>query len=651
MSFLSNLYDLGNQIQTGYNNRTGNTVRTGENGAILSNGKEASQNVSLKSGDVITGEVVETDGSNVKIKLGDNKYIDARLDSNADIRNGQSLTFEVKSEGGQTALRPLYANLSATTPQAYQALNGASLPANSTNIAMVNAMMEEGMSVNREALYAMLKDVNSFKNADPATIVQLNKLGMPVNDTNITQLDNYKNLEYKIINDADELSTGLSDMIKGDISDKITSDILSLVSTGEDESLEKIKALIEGLKELPKGADGSGSLGISDIAGRENGQVNDPGSSPGGVIAETADQAAASGTIKENAGESFLNALKEQGIAIGKGNEGIALETVSNGSETVSRAIDVSSPDALMPGAVTEGAKDVSSDILSDKGITYPDTYEGAVNELTDKLKSMGMSDEAVNELISKDIPDQKMIGFVNELMKEMGGEDNKFDPLKKALEKLLSTDEFKTGVKNALSDTLTIRPSDVSEDGKINDLYRKLLNQTDKITDILNNAGKAESHLMENASNIRNNVSFMNDLNQMMQYVQLPLKMAQENAHGDLYVYTKKKNLMNKDGNVSALLHLDMENLGPMDVYVAMQSNKVNTHFYMQDDDALDLVMQNIERLDERLKSKGYDMHTTVTTKDIKEDKGIVDVFLENASKEGTVSSVISKYSFDVRA
>ena len=42
----------------------------------------------------------------------------------------------------------------------------------------------------------------------------------------------------------------------------------------------------------------------------------------------------------------------------------------------------------------------------------------------------------------------------------------------------------------------------------------------------------------------------------------------------------------MNKDGNVSALLHLDMENLGPMDVYVAMQNNRVNTHFYMQDDD-----------------------------------------------------------------
>ena len=44
----------------------------------------------------------------------------------------------------------------------------------------------------------------------------------------------------------------------------------------------------------------------------------------------------------------------------------------------------------------------------------------------------------------------------------------------------------------------------------------------------------------------------------------------------GELYVYTNKKNLADNDGNVSAFLHLDMDHLGPVDVYVAMQQQKV---------------------------------------------------------------------------
>ena len=136
-----------------------------------------------------------------------------------------------------------------------------------------------------------------------------------------------------------------------------------------------------------------------------------------------------------------------------------------------------------------------------------------------------------------------------------------------------------------------------------------------------------------------------MNQLNQMFTYVQLPLKMQSQNANGDLFVYTNKKSLAKKDGSVSALLHLDMEHLGSLDVYVALSNQKVSTKFYLADDSALDLIMQNINILNERLESRGYSMSAEFVSRD--EKTNVMDEIL----KQGKNVSVLAGYSFDARA
>lgn len=49
-------------------------------------------------------------------------------------------------------------------------------------------------------------------------------------------------------------------------------------------------------------------------------------------------------------------------------------------------------------------------------------------------------------------------------------------------------------------------------------------------------------------------NVNFLNQMNQMYAYIQLPFKLSESNAHGELYVYSNKRNLAQKEGEVSAL-------------------------------------------------------------------------------------------------
>ena len=72
----------------------------------------------------------------------------------------------------------------------------------------------------------------------------------------------------------------------------------------------------------------------------------------------------------------------------------------------------------------------------------------------------------------------------------------------------------------------------------------------------------------MKNTAAIRQNVDYMNQLNQLYSYVQLPMKLTTQNAHSELYVMTRKKRLGEKGGAFTALLHLDMEVLGSMDIY-----------------------------------------------------------------------------------
>ena len=126
----------------------------------------------------------------------------------------------------------------------------------------------------------------------------------------------------------------------------------------------------------------------------------------------------------------------------------------------------------------------------------------------------------------------------------------------------------------------------------------------------------------------------------------QLPLDLSTQNAHGDLYVYANKKNLASKEGNVSALLHLEMDHLGTMDIHVALKSGtKVNTHFYLEKEEIIDFVEKNIYKLNERLEKRGYSMETQVSTKE--KEGG----FLTNLLNKEKSSTIVQQYSFDVRA
>ena len=559
--------------QTSVNTGTSATQGTQQTSSSNVQAGTAPSGSQLSTGQVFSGEVVSIDGKEIQLLLDNNQTLNAKLDGNLSVAIGQILSFEVKSTANnQTALRPLYANLTQN-PAVLNALNGAGMPANKTYVSMVSSMMEEGMPVNRQALWGMAKNINSYPDASPATLVQLTKLGLPIDELTIHQFENYKNFEHQIIKDAATLSEGLSELPaqvlkegKQELAASLTDQILNMTGTDSSAGRDIAEALLKGDSKI----------------------LTKPS----------------------------VDALPVPGTEAGLPQE--------TGIETT--------------GTETAGAE--IKTMLSPKQQQF----------FSDKLAQLGLSDAEGQQLLSGENSINDLLSFIKTLTAQSGADTAGLNRhQQQILQQLLGSKEFSSLVKDELLKQFVLNPREVAEEGKVEELYRRITEQSAKAIEILQNAGKDSGAVMKSAQNMGDNVNFMNQLNQMMTYVQLPLRMNQENTHGDLYVYTNKKNLAKKDGNVSALLHLEMEHLGTMDVYVAMQNSKVSTHFYMQDEATLDFIEQHINLLDERLAKKGYDMSTTVTVKEQAEQQSIAKEFLKNDS--GTMAPVVSKLSFDVRA
>lgn len=532
---------------------------------------------SLRSAQTISGEVTSLEGDNVTIRLGNGQTINARLEGNAGISVGQLLSFEVNSKfnSNTVELRPLFSNLAANNTIS-TALKAAGLALSSANITMTQTMMEEGMSIDRNSLLQMARQVNAYPMADPSSIVKMDKLGMAINELNVTQYENYSNFEHQIINNVTDMAD--------DFASVITRDCLSTGEAGANLAIELLSVIDETL--------------ISDET----------------VLVQAQD-------VIDSAEHKGL-LLKE---AMMSGNE--APEAVINGEALK----DVALREGNMPGI--KGFMSELKDMLTALGRELPDTVSAG-----DVINAFREGIEQYKDLLNQ--PATLESGDNSAIYK---------NALFEALDKMTANDSFKDFLSDSLKSQFTLKPEMLGKEDEVERLYERIQRTSLKLLNIASDA-RGLNNIAQNAQNISDNVNFMNQLNQFVNYVQLPLKMAQENAHGELYVYSNKKNLASKDGNLTALLHLDMEHLGPMDVYVSMQNfENVNTHFYMESEEMLDFIADNIHILDERLTAKGYNMSSNVSMKDPGRTRPITEEFLKE-SPDDQVRKVAA-LGFDVRA
>lgn len=265
---------------------------------------------------------------------------------------------------------------------------------------------------------------------------------------------------------------------------------------------------------------------------------------------------------------------------------------------------------------------------------------------LAGKLEALGVPAAITSGIKEGSVSTGSTLEFIKAAFDEFSGTAEDFDKFAADFKKLTGSPEYAKLLKNEISGRLLMSPADVADKDSVREYYETVARDTAKAAELLNSTGRADTTLAHGNAALHDNVDFMNQLNQMFTYVQLPLKLNQQAAHGDLYVYTNKKKLASKDGSVSALLHLDMEHLGTMDVHVAMNAGgNVRTHFIMQKEEMLDFLAGHLPELDKRLKARGYSMTSDVSLN--RENKSVPELMFS----QGSNARLIQHQAFDVKA
>lgn len=575
----------------------------------------------LQTGQVFEGTVGTVRNGQVQLQLSNGATISARLGGNVPLQQGQSLFFEVKSnEGGTIEIKPFDTAGGLSNPTILSALDAAGLSATPDHMKMVQTLMQEQMSIDKQSLGNMARLISNNPGIEPSTLIEMTKLGFPISDEMAAQFENYKTDSYQILNKMNEILQSVTSTLGGE-------------ETGGKEAL----ALNDKLLQILTGGENPESPGAAGVQGEEAAAA---ASGETGVKGDAVLQTAIQGEVTGAQGEEAAVQGKDTDSGAGATQKAAAaMDAALLEMTEATDAAKTSEQTANAKGAIDPQAQgEAAQKALTDGSLRATLTKE-EMQELVRDLKVLNQDGTLSKAGLSFDLSAEEFAKRLNAGLQELKNPDES------ALKNLLSGKGYLHVLQEMTKQQWTVKPEQLSGD-RMKDLYENLDRQMRQTETMLREMGLKDTELAKSVADLKNNLEFMDLVNQNYTYLQIPLQFQNQTAHSDLYVFTNKKNLQDPDAELTAFLHLDMEHLGSTDVSVRMKNRAVNTKFYMEDDAAFDLVMAHADELAKRLEEKGYDCKIEAVN-DAKE-MNPVDDFLKQGQNAG---QMIHRYSFDIKA
>ena len=599
----------------------------------------------LSAGSIFEGTINSVRGGKVTLALGNGQTITARLDGKMDLQQGSSMFFQVRANDGQTiAIRPYTELGNVSNPILLNALSAAQVPATDRTLVMVDTMMQEQMSIGRQSILDMAKLVGANPDANVQTIVQMTKLGLPVTEEMAAQFENYLSDRQALVGEMDLAAGHMMELLSDEALSPETA--FSLYGKMLDIFMPGAEAADAGVTAAAgqeSSAAEAGAGAMAEAVGQENAATVSEAEAGAPTAAEQG--TAAASAVAEEAGAASTAETAGQGAAAeAETGVGVTAElTYGRTAETPGTVGELLSKEQIEHlGKMLRNIPALIGNEEIFAGGEQEEVFVDTLSEEGPEVAKLMAQEEAAQE---QPVLNEKLTAeqFLQKLGRALA-QNGEFGFA--GMQKLFAGKEFQTFFRSVIEKQWLLRPEELKQEHKVSGLYERLEQQLSQMEEAVRATGSTQNTFLQTASQVHGNLEFMNQMNQIYHYVQLPLKMSGQNANGELYVYANRKNLRDPDAELTAFLHLDMEQLGSTDVSVRMQNRSVRTNFYLEDDASYDLVEKHLEVLNKRLKSKGYQSSITVTH----EKKDIS--FKENIVKKGkaTVGS-LHRYSFDVRA
>lgn len=284
---------------------------------------------------------------------------------------------------------------------------------------------------------------------------------------------------------------------------------------------------------------------------------------------------------------------------------------------------------------------------------TQPESTADAVQKkmMDDVRNTLGKLVDNYNVLTGRNIKlpggivqSDKLADFLNDLAKLTCELEN--EPLlRDKMHSLLKGDKVSKLLNELVRDSFSMKMTDTADCEAVKEHIAKTLGRLNSISEYA--ASNQNTALANSALQMNNNMEFLNNMNQFMAAVQVPIKNIGEHGDGELYVYRRNRGKDSDDDTVKAFLHLDMEHLGALDIYVTLKGSSVSTNFKVEDENVLDFLEANMEQLTKKLNDDGYNVSVNISEK---EDGTGFDFTREVLAPALPVNDV-KRFRFDMKA
>ncbi len=525
-------------------------------------GPAVSANVELLNvveGEAFAGKIVGITGEDVSIMLDSGKMLLAKMKEAMTFNVGDMLTFSVKEKEGNTVYIKPYAQDTAAMMDdtINKILDANNLTPTKKNYEIAEGLLRNNLPVDKASMQSMIKQAYLNPEASVDEIIALNKLNIPVNETNLNQYRDYVNNTHQLTNNIKDLGNELM-----------------LV---------------------------------------HNQMLADIGENPDGDMA----------TKLLNANSNILQTISDPSDTADISNVVKLMQQIADGEN--------------IPPANIEQAID---DFSLKQGIPKQD-----MEQLVTNLKNIGFDEAALEQLIKDSDTPLKLLNNINKLVTDGGAVLNDANLVKE----LLTGKEYGNILQEAFMKKMTISPKEMDNPEEINDIYESIYDKATKLANTFKGNTGGGNELYQQAKSITERVDFIQQLNNMYAYAQIPLKMTDNNLNSELFVYMNKKGLKEKKDEVSALLHLDMEHLGATDVHVSLRGDMIHTKFYVEDEESAKIIDEHMSMLEKAINNSGFSLTNEVITRDITVNVGSTNKVIDELLGTDLEQSV-KRYSFDVR-
>lgn len=598
-----------------------NTVNATEN-------IDGTNEVNLKDllvGDVFSGKIINITNHEVNILLDNNQQINATMQQALELNIGDKMLFQVKDKNdSQILIRPV-ANNEVSMDLVNKSLLAAGLSMTDKNIVIVKELIGSEQPIDRQSILNMIKLTARFGSENIDKLIDMTKNGIEVNENNLKMYDIYMQSKHQITSNINDIQNNIikymTDMPEN--SQNNASSVSELINAKIDNNIELLNKLSDIFDEY-------GSNRQESVINEADGQE-----------AEIKENVVQDNNVKN--AETQEIGIKDNGSQ--QTDVHVSVKGSENSENIPKDAADISNDNSVKSdNSVQNKDIDQNKDSIQNQNFIYGQK-ENSGKEVFNKELSEKLSSEENNiKNLFEKADSFKEIGDTLKKMSESGmGKDE--------IAKLIHSDKFSRKLADIFEKKLYINPDKLSEDkekikDEINKLYEKLDRLSESIKESIQPA--KNGNLADSASDLRNNMSFMNELNHIESYVQLPVKFSEGKANGDLYVYNKKRSKYNKGDVLTAFLHLDMQYLGATDVDIKMEKKNVVTKFTLADDESMEIVSSHLDELIQKIQKLGYivNISTEVSEKISEEKSNPLKPITENNEKAVSVK----RYTLDIR-